>query len=73
MFKKKTGPAKVEAAFGLFNKAITDLEGAVVTCRDEAFDYREKAEVAKVAAINSDAAGDKAEVAIRNLRKLLGG
>ena len=70
---KKSGPAKVDAAFGLFTKAIKDLEVAVVACRDEADAYRDVAQVAKANAITSDAAGDKAEVAITNLRTLLGG
>lgn len=69
---KKTGPQKVANAFGLFTKAINDLEDAVVTCRDEAINYREVAQVAKANAVTSDVAGDKAEAAITNLRTLIG-
>ena len=73
LFAKKNGPAKVDAAFGLFTKAIKDLEDAVTTCRDEATAYREAAQVAKAASVTSDNAGDKAEAAITNLRTLIGG
>jgi hypothetical protein len=72
MFAKKTGPKKVEAAFGLFTKAINDLEAAVVTCREEEVNFQQVAAVALAKAEESIAAGVKAELAVVNLKALIG-
>ena len=69
---KKNGPAKVEAAFGLFTKAINDLEAAVVTCRDEEVAYQAVAANALVKAEASIEASVKAESAVANLKALIG-
>jgi hypothetical protein len=69
---KKNGPAKVEAAFGLFTKAINDLEAAVVTCRDEEVNFQQLAAVALVKAEESQVASVKAETAVANLKALIG-
>jgi len=69
---KKNGPAKVEAAFGLFTKAINDLEAAVVTCRDEEVAYQAAAASALAKAEASVDAGVKAELAVANLKALIG-
>jgi len=68
----KNGPAKVEAAFGLFTKAINDLEAAVTTCRDEEAAYLLAAKLAEAKAVESLVAGDKATVAVANLKALIG-
>jgi hypothetical protein len=73
LFAKKNGPAKVEAAFGLFTKAINDLEAAVEVCYDEEAVYKVAAAVATANANASVVAAKKAKVAVTNLKTLLGG
>lgn len=68
----KNGPAKVEAAFGLFTKAIKDLEVAVDTCKQEAFDYQAQANLLVEKANDSKVAADRAISAITNLKILIG-
>lgn len=70
---KKTGPQKVEVAFGLFTKAINDLEAAVVVCRDEEVAYQAVAANALAKAEASIDASVKAELAVANLKALIGG
>ena len=73
MFTKKSGPAKVEAAFGLFTKAISDLEKAMDSCVQEAADFRAQALLLQDKAVVSGEAAAKAETAIANLKELIGG
>ncbi len=68
----KTGPAKVDAAFGLFTKAINDLEAAVKVCYDEEATYKLEARVATAKADASVVAAKKARVAVTNLKTLIG-
>ena len=69
---KKTGPQKVENAFGLFTKAINDLEAAVVVCVREETDYRELASVLIDKGKASAHAAVKATTAVENLKALIG-
>lgn len=72
LFVKKNGPAKVEAAFGLFTKAINDLETAVAVCYDEEATYKVAAAIATANANAAVVAAKKAKVAVANLKTLIG-
>jgi hypothetical protein len=70
---KKSGPAKVEAAFGLFTKAISDLEGAVDQCNAERNAYATQIAALEAKDYEAKTAAAKAATAIGNLRDLIGG
>ncbi len=72
LFGKKTGPARVEAAFGLFDKVISDLENAAVVCAEERTDYNAEALRLRAKAQASTEAGARAKTAASNIRKLIG-
>jgi hypothetical protein len=73
MFKFKTnGPAKVEAAFGLFTRAINDLEAAAETCKAEAAGLKLVAAEALAGVEARKVANQKAETAVANLKALIG-
>jgi hypothetical protein len=70
MFRK--GPAKVKAAFGLFNKAIAQLEAAVDSCDKELGVIVEKTNKLNEQREETLQSSANAIHAIHNIKKLIG-
>jgi len=68
----KSGPKQVESAFGLFNKAITKLEAAKVKCDSEVAMAKEQIAIMQKVVDTRDAAADRASLAIKNIKELIG-
>lgn len=74
LFKtRKNGPAQVEAAFGMFTKAINDLEVAVSVCNEEEASLKASAALALAEAELRKVSSRKARNAVTNLKNLIGG
>ena len=69
---KKSGPQKVEAAFSLFTKAVSQLEDAESTCKAEAKAYSEQIKVLIDLEETAMLEANRARLAIENINTLIG-
>jgi hypothetical protein len=68
----RSGPQRVKAAYGMFTKAITELEGAVAACDHELGVIVEKTNKLNAAREETLQASANAVHAINNIKKLIG-